>query len=94
VSAAGRGRRAALVGDEEELFRGFNRALVRLAQHRTHTPREIVDDACAFAWQQFLQHQPDRDRNWRAWLVRTAASAYGADAAERRRLGQEPCPRP
>jgi DNA-directed RNA polymerase specialized sigma24 family protein len=72
VSAAGGGRRPRLVGDEAELFREFNPHFVRILQRRTNVPPEIVDDACAFAWQQFLQHQPDRDRNWRAWLVTTA----------------------
>jgi DNA-directed RNA polymerase specialized sigma24 family protein len=72
VSAPGGGRRPQPVGDEAELFRKFNPHFVRIMQRRTNAPREIVDDACAFAWQQFLQHQPDRDRNWRAWLVTTA----------------------
>jgi DNA-directed RNA polymerase specialized sigma24 family protein len=66
------GRRPAPVGDEAELFREFNARLVRIVGRRTSAPRETVDDACAFAWQQFLQHQPDRDRNWRGWLVTTA----------------------
>jgi DNA-directed RNA polymerase specialized sigma24 family protein len=47
-------------------------------------PPEIVDDACAFAWQQFLQHQPDRDRNWRAWLVTMAEREAWRLAASRR----------
>jgi DNA-directed RNA polymerase specialized sigma24 family protein len=72
LTAAGGGRRPGLVGDEAELFREFHPRFVRILQRRTNAPREVVDDACAFAWQQFLQHQPDRDRNWRAWLVRTA----------------------
>jgi hypothetical protein len=32
----------------------------------------VIDDACAFAWQQFLLEQPDRERAWRGWLVTTA----------------------
>ena len=62
------GRPPALLGDEADLFREFNARLVRSVQRRTNAPREMVDDA----WQQFLQHQPDRDRNWRAWLLVTA----------------------
>jgi DNA-directed RNA polymerase specialized sigma24 family protein len=27
---------------------------------------------CIRAWEQFMQHQPDRDRHWKAWLVTTA----------------------
>ena len=34
--------------------------------------RATVDDACAFAWVQFMRWQPDRERNWRAWLIITA----------------------
>jgi DNA-directed RNA polymerase specialized sigma24 family protein len=64
--------RPKLLGDEADLFRQFNSQLVRTVQRRTSTSREIVDDACAFAWQQFMQHQPDRERNWRAWMVTTA----------------------
>jgi hypothetical protein len=35
-------------------------------------PPDIVGDACAFVRQQFMQHQPDRDRHWKSWLVTTA----------------------
>jgi DNA-directed RNA polymerase specialized sigma24 family protein len=31
-----------------------------------------IEDACAFAWIQFFRYQPDRDRNWKGWLYRTA----------------------
>jgi DNA-directed RNA polymerase specialized sigma24 family protein len=74
-----------LLGDEADLFRGFNVGLVRTVQRRTNAPRAMVEDACAFAWQQFLQHQPDRDRNWRAWLVITAErEAWRLHSAEAR----------
>jgi hypothetical protein len=34
--------------------------------------------------QQFLQHQPDRDRNWRAWLVKTEErEAWRLDGVDR-----------
>jgi DNA-directed RNA polymerase specialized sigma24 family protein len=33
---------------------------------------DIVDDACAYAWTQFLHYQPDRNRGWRSWLITTA----------------------
>jgi RNA polymerase sigma factor (sigma-70 family) len=59
-------------GDEADLFREFNPRLARIVQGRTDAPPDIVDDACAFAWQQFMQYQPDRDRHWKAWLVTTA----------------------
>jgi RNA polymerase sigma factor (sigma-70 family) len=36
------------------------------------TSPDVVDDACAFAWAQFLRYQPDRERNWRKWMITTA----------------------
>lgn len=36
------------------------------------TSPEIIEDACSIAWAQFLRHQPDRNREWRAWLFKTA----------------------
>jgi hypothetical protein len=72
MSGQDEGARPPLRGDEAELFRDFNRQFVRTVQWRTNAPREIVDDACAFAWQQVMRHQPDRDRNWRAWMLTTA----------------------
>ena len=59
-------------GDEADLFREFNPRLARILQGRTDAPRDLVDNACAFAWQQFMQYQSDRDRHWKAWLVTTA----------------------
>ena len=60
-------------GDEGELFREFNPTLMRLLASRLYgVSPETVEDACSFAWAQFLQHQPDRDRGWRGWLLRTA----------------------
>jgi DNA-directed RNA polymerase specialized sigma24 family protein len=43
-----------------------------MVQRRVNTSPDIVDDACNFAWTEFLRYQPDRDRNWRSWLVTTA----------------------
>jgi DNA-binding CsgD family transcriptional regulator len=45
---------------------------VRIVQRSVEASREVIDDACAFAWVQFMRVQPDRDRNWRAWLITTA----------------------
>jgi DNA-directed RNA polymerase specialized sigma24 family protein len=72
MSDQGEGGHAPLRGDEADLFREFNHRFVRVVQWRTNAPREIVDDACGFAWQQFMRYQPDRERNWRAWMVTTA----------------------
>ena len=38
----------------------------------TNTSPDIVDDACAFAWMQFMRLQADRNRSWRSWLVTVA----------------------
>src|SRR4051794_5521242 len=60
-------------GDEAELFRSYNAELVRRVAGRVRTrDAHTVEDACSFAWTMFMQEQPDRQRNWRAWLTRTA----------------------
>jgi DNA-directed RNA polymerase specialized sigma24 family protein len=60
-------------GDEAELFRAFNPDLVQqvAGSVRVSTP-QVIEDACAFAWAQFIEHQPDRNRNWQGWLFRVA----------------------
>src|SRR3954452_21783792 len=60
-------------GDEAELFRAYNHELLRSVAGSVHvsTP-QVIEDACAFAWAKFLECQPDRDRNWKGWLFRTA----------------------
>ena len=37
-----------------------------------HCTPQIIEDACSFAWAEFLRHQPDREHNWRGWIFRTA----------------------
>src|SRR5262245_55270545 len=60
-------------GDEAELFESFNHELTRsLARTLYRSNQHVIEDACAFAWPQFMEHQPDRDLNWRGWLFRTA----------------------
>jgi RNA polymerase sigma factor (sigma-70 family) len=61
-----------LRGDEATLFREYNDELVRVVGGAVRTSHSNVEDACAFAWSQFLVHQPDRDRSWKAWLFRVA----------------------
>jgi hypothetical protein len=67
------------LGDEAELYRAFNPHFVRIVQRRANTSPDIVDDACAFAWQQFMRYQPDRERNWRSWLITIAERGVAAD---------------
>ena len=59
-------------GDEAELFERYNDQLMRRLARVVRTSPDVIEDACSIAWAQFLRHQPDRDREWRAWLFRTA----------------------
>jgi DNA-directed RNA polymerase specialized sigma24 family protein len=56
-------------GDEAELFRSFNDRLMAAVARvtRASTPH-TVEDACAFAWTEFMRRQPER-ANCRGWLV-------------------------
>src|SRR3954471_18309730 len=60
---------------------------------------DTIEDACAFAWVQLLEHQPDRRRNWRRWLyvvaVREAAQRdrQGGGSQRGRGMGDGACPR-
>jgi RNA polymerase sigma factor (sigma-70 family) len=45
---------------------------VRRVAGRVNTSPDIIEDACAFAWVQFMRYQPSRERAWKAWLVTTA----------------------
>src|SRR3954447_24884187 len=58
-------------GDEAELFRSYNPQLVRMVTAQGAGP-DVAEDACSFAWTQFMTHQPDRDRNWQGWMFKTA----------------------
>src|SRR5215210_4378324 len=80
-------------GDEAELFALYNDALMRGVAGVVRTSHETIEDACSIAWAQFLRHQPDRDRGWRAWLFRTAQrEAWHLDRERReaRSLDAEP----
>jgi DNA-directed RNA polymerase specialized sigma24 family protein len=75
-----------LRGDEAELFRVFNDELVcEIGSYVIHDDPDVIVDACAFAWAQFLQHQPDREENWRGWLFRTASRQAWRLVREERR---------
>src|SRR5262245_42390293 len=56
-------------GDEAELFRDFNDRLMRAVARSAHcTTPHTIEDACAFAWTEFLRKQPDRS-SCHGWLV-------------------------
>ena len=79
-----------LLGDEEELFRSYHRQLARTVQRLVNTSPDIVDDACNFAWTEFIRCQPDRSRGWRGWLITTAQrEAWKLHAKEASHLRSE-----
>jgi RNA polymerase sigma factor (sigma-70 family) len=60
-------------GDEADLFSSYHDELVRkVGRALRGVSPATIEDACSTAWAQFLRHQPERDQNWRAWLVRVA----------------------
>jgi DNA-directed RNA polymerase specialized sigma24 family protein len=53
-----------------------------------NTSPDIVEDACGYAWAEFIRCQPDRDRSWRAWLIVTAQrQAWKLHAKEANHVG-------
>jgi RNA polymerase sigma factor (sigma-70 family) len=71
-------------GDEAELFREYNDELLRIVARVVDSGPEVIEDACAFAWTQFIEYQPDRDGNWKGWLFRTAQRQAWLLEAQRR----------
>jgi hypothetical protein len=64
---------APLRGDEATPYRDFNDELMREVGRRVlHDMPDTVEEACAFAWAQFLRRQPSREQNWHGWLFLTA----------------------
>jgi DNA-directed RNA polymerase specialized sigma24 family protein len=56
-------------GDEAELFHDFNDRLMRAVARSAYcTTPHTLEDACAFAWTEFMRRQPDR-ANCHGWLV-------------------------
>jgi DNA-directed RNA polymerase specialized sigma24 family protein len=69
-----------LRGDETDLFARHH---ARLRYH-VATYTRAADEACSFAWVQFLRHQPDRD-SVAGWLWRVAVrETHRLQAVERR----------
>jgi RNA polymerase sigma factor (sigma-70 family) len=78
-------------GDEPELYLAYNHVLNGLIRRDVGAAPEDIEDACQFAWIQFFRYQPDRDRNWRAWLYRTAQrEAWRLTAVRRSEVRIEP----
>ena len=73
-----------LRGDEAELFNRHSDELKRAVRGMVRADAETIEDACSFAWLQFLRHQPDRDRTF-LWLRLVAIrQAWAIKATERR----------
>lgn len=81
-----------LRGDEADVFDAHQLALRCAVRHAVTAPDAVVEDACAFAWLQFLRRQPDRATAF-AWL-RTVAirHAWRLTAREQRDVHLEEVP--
>jgi RNA polymerase sigma factor (sigma-70 family) len=76
-------------GDEEELFERYKARLHTATRLAINTTSEIVDDACAFAWMQFIACQPRRTTAF-AWLKTVARNeALRLDRLARERTSAE-----
>ena len=74
-----------LRGDELDLYTEFHDELYRTIRSMVFSSRETAADACSFAWLQFLRYQPDRESNWKGWMVTTAKhEAWRLNAIEQR----------
>jgi hypothetical protein len=60
-------------GDETELYEQFNRRLMLKVAGLVNTSPDIIEDACAFAWVQFMRYQPSRERPARGLFGRCEA---------------------
>jgi RNA polymerase sigma factor (sigma-70 family) len=81
-----------LRGDEATVFRAYEQALRAAVRHTVTAPDEVIEDACAFAWLQFLRRQPDRDTVF-AWLrVVATRCAWQLAARERRDVRYDATP--
>lgn len=72
-----------LRGDEAEVYNTHRLALERAVRRAVIAPAACIEDACSFAWLQFLRLQPDRPTVF-AWL-RTVAIREAWRLSERER---------
>jgi RNA polymerase sigma factor (sigma-70 family) len=52
--------RSPLRGDEGELFRRHHRRLLALVARDVSARPQVIEDACAYAWLEFVDRQPER----------------------------------
>lgn len=60
--------RPQLRGDEERLFGELHPALLSRTARRVTAPYAVIEEACSFAWLQFVLCQPERHHAF-AWLT-------------------------
>ena len=76
-----------LRGDEGDLFRQHNVALVRAVGRSVRASEDLIEDACQSAWAALLRCQPDRSPRLFAWLRTVAVhQAYRLCKHEQREL--------
>jgi len=80
----------AAMGDEPALFTELHPRLRDHVRLLVRTSGANVDDACSFAFLQFLRYQPDREHVY-GWLLRTATrEAIKLDQRARRTARSPP----
>jgi DNA-directed RNA polymerase specialized sigma24 family protein len=60
-----------LRGDEADVYRDLHKRLAAIVRTRVTANDAIREDACSYAWLQFLRHQPNRDTAL-CWLATVA----------------------
>ena len=59
-------------GDEEELYRRHAARLIAATARSVRASHALIEDACSYAWEQVLRHQPERE-HLEGWLRMVAA---------------------
>lgn len=73
----------ALHGDDADLFRTHHEQLLRIVARDVRASPQLIEDACAFAWLEFVARQPERV-NPMGWL-RVVAGREAVRVARRER---------
>ncbi len=74
-----------LRGDESDLFRLHHADLLTAVRRAVRASDALIEDACAFAWEQLIACQPDRQERLFAWLRTVAVrEAWRLSSVERR----------
>jgi len=83
-----RGGGAEVRGDEQVLFERHQQRLLRSVRRAISGDGALVEDACAYAWEELLARQPDRSERLFGWLCTVAIrQAWTLARKERREAG-------